>query len=108
MKRKDDNRGAVYVTVRLSNATDVGMMFRGLLEKGEVRTWEGEALVDTGSTLSLVSPELAEKLGLRIHRQATGVLADGNRVSCGVSMAYFLKSKDAKPPRMPTSWATRS
>ena len=91
MKRKDNNMGAVYVTVRLSNATDVDMMFRGLLDKSEVRTWEGEALVDTGSTLSIVSPELAEKLGLRIHRQAAGVLADGNRVSCGVSMGVLFE-----------------
>ena len=83
--------GAVYVTARLSNATDVGMAKRGLLDKDEVRTCVVEALVDTGSTLSILSPETAKSLGLRIDRQATGVLADGNRVSCGVSMGVLFE-----------------
>jgi len=78
--------GAVFVTVRLSNATDIEISERGLIEKSEVRTCEVEALVDTGSTLSIIPPDLAKNLGLRIHRQATGVLVAGNRVSCGVSM----------------------
>ena len=83
--------GAVFVTVRLSNAIDIEIAERGLIDKGEVRTCEVEALVDTGSTLSSIPPELAATLGLRIHRQATGVLADGNRVSCGVSMGVWFE-----------------
>jgi clan AA aspartic protease len=91
MNRKDNKMGAVFVTVRLSNATDIEIAERGLIEKSEVRTCEVEALVDTGSTLSIIPPELAESLGLRIHRQASGVLADGNRVSCGVSMGVWFE-----------------
>jgi len=83
--------GAVFVTVRLSNATDIENSERGLIEKSEVRTCEVEALVDTGSTLSIIPPDLAKTLGLRIHRRATGVLADGNRVSCGVSMGVWFE-----------------
>ena len=81
--------GAVFVTVRLSNATDIEIAARGLIQQSEIRTREVEALVDTGSTLSIIPPDMAEELGLRIHRQATGVLADGNRVTCGVSLGVF-------------------
>jgi hypothetical protein len=54
MNRKDNKMGAVFVTVRLSNATDIEISERGLIEKSEVRTCEVEALVDTGSTLSII------------------------------------------------------
>ena len=78
--------GAVYVTARLSNATDVGMSERGLLQKDDIRSSVVEALVDTGSTHSIIPPELAKTLGLEIHRRVTGILADGSRVSCGVTL----------------------
>lgn len=83
--------GAVYVLVRLSNAADIEMAERGLMEKSEIRRCEVEALVDTGSTHSIIPPDLAKTLGLRAHRQATGVLADGNRVSCGVSLGVLFE-----------------
>ena len=76
--------GAVYVTVRLSNAIDAEMERQGLLEKSRIRTYEGEALVDTGAARSVIPPDIANNLGLGIYRQATGLLADGTRISCGV------------------------
>jgi predicted aspartyl protease len=91
MNRKDNKMGAVFVMVRLSNATDMELVERGLIQRDEIRTCEAEALVDTGSTLSIIPPEMAETLGLRIHRQATGVLADGNRVTCGVSLGVLFE-----------------
>jgi clan AA aspartic protease len=91
MNRKDDKMGAVYVTVRLSNATDIENAERGIMGKDEIRSWEGEALVDTGSTHSSIPPDIAKKLGLRSRRQATGVLADGNRVSCGVTLVVLFE-----------------
>jgi clan AA aspartic protease len=77
--------GEVHVTVRLSNATDLEMAEQGLLEGSAVRRCEIEALVDTGATRSIIPPDLVERLGLRIRRHAIGILADGTRVSCGVS-----------------------
>jgi clan AA aspartic protease len=84
MNQKEKQMGAVYVTVRLSNAIDVEMARQGLLEQNKVRTFEGAALVDTGATRSVIPPDIAKHLGLGIYRQATGLLADGTRVSCGV------------------------
>jgi hypothetical protein len=50
MNRKDDKMGAVYVTAKLSNAGDIELADRGLIGKEEIRTWTGEALVDTESS----------------------------------------------------------
>ena len=52
--------------------------------------------MDTGSTQSIIPPDLAKSPGLRIHRQATGILADGKRVSCGVSLGvrYEIGGRD--------------
>ena len=76
--------GEVHVKVRLSNAADIELMERGLLQSTEVRTCEVEAFVDTGATRSILPPELVERLGLRIRRTAIGTLADGTQVPCGV------------------------
>jgi clan AA aspartic protease len=76
--------GEVNVRVRLSNATDIEMSEQGLLESSKVRSCEVEALVDTGATRSVIPQSLVDRLGLRIYRQATGTLADGTRVPCGV------------------------
>jgi hypothetical protein len=76
--------GEVNVRVRLSNATDIEMCERGLLERSEVRSCEVEALVETGATRSVIPQSLVDQLGLRIRRYATGTLADGTRVPCGV------------------------
>ena len=76
--------GAVFVTVRLSNATDLEMERQGIPGANKVRFWEGEALVDTGATKSAISPEIAQRLGVGIYREAIGHLADGTAVPCGV------------------------
>ena len=76
--------GEVNVRVRLSNAGDVELMRKGLLEAGRVRTWEVDALVDTGATRSIIPPDVAERLGLTILSQASGRLADGNLVTVGI------------------------
>ena len=76
--------GEVNVKVRLSNAIDIEMSEQGLLESSKVRSCEVEALVDTGATRSIIPQSLVDRLGLRIRRQATGTLADGTRVPCGV------------------------
>ena len=77
--------GAVYVKVRLSNAVDLENARRGLTTINEVRSCEVEALVDTGCTRSVVSQEVAERLGLTIKGHKTGTLADGRQARVGLS-----------------------
>ena len=83
--------GEVYVKVQLSNATDVEMAEQGLIEKSKVRTCQVDALVDTGANRSILPNGIVERLGLRIRRQATGTLADGSQVSCGVCSGVIFK-----------------
>jgi clan AA aspartic protease len=80
-----DKMGAVYVRVRLSNAGDVEKVRTGQTSQKTVRTIEVDALVDTGSTRSAVTKEVAKHLGLNIMSRAQGTLADGTRISIGFS-----------------------
>ena len=76
--------GAVYVRVRLSNAGDVEQMRKGQSIENQIRTLEVDALVDTGSTRSVVTREVAAELGLTIMSRAAGRLADGSSVNVGI------------------------
>ena len=82
---KREQMGEVYVRVRLSNAIDLAMVEKGLLEKDKVRTCEVDALVDTGCTKSMLPVDLATQLGVSTSRQITGRLADGNLVTVGAT-----------------------
>ncbi len=81
--------GEVYVKVRLSNAVDTGLVQRGLLRANEVRTCELDALVDTGATRSVISQEIADRLGLIPFSQATGRLADGSQITVEIVGIHF-------------------
>ena len=76
--------GEVHVRVRLSNAMDTEMAEQGLLEVDRIRSCEVDALVDTGATRSVISSELAGRLGLRISRHTKAILGDGSEVPIGV------------------------
>ena len=82
---KREQMGEVHVRVRLSNPADLEQAAQGLIDKEKVRSYEVEALVDTGATRSVIPPEILHQLGVSIHRQTTGRLADGSRVSVGMS-----------------------
>jgi clan AA aspartic protease len=79
-----DNMGEVFVRVRLSNAGDVERARTGSSESSAVRTVEVDALVDTGSTRSVIPPEIAERLGLNVLAHATGRMADGSHVKVDI------------------------
>ena len=79
--------GAVHVRVRLTNATDMEMVRRGLLDPGQVHSCEVEALVDTGASRSVIPPDLAQELGLTIWSRSAATLADGSRLPVGMSGA---------------------
>ena len=65
MRRPDgENMGEVHVRVRLSNAGDVERVHRGLATTDQVRSCEVDALVDTGSTRSVIPADIVASLGL--------------------------------------------
>ena len=61
---KREQMGEVHVRVRLSNPADLEQAAQGLIDKEKVRSYEVEALVDTGVTRSVIPPEILHQLGV--------------------------------------------
>ena len=82
-----ENMGEVHVRVRLSNAGDIERVHQGLATMNQVRGCEVDALVDTGSTRSVIPAEIVASLGLTLVDTAVGRLGDGSSVSVGICSA---------------------
>ncbi len=78
---KESPMGEVLVPVRITNPYDLA------------RTWEGEFLVDTGASDSIVATSVLESIGLtpRVVREVW--LADGSMVRRLVGPAFFTVSE---------------
>jgi clan AA aspartic protease len=77
--------GAVYTTVRLTNAVDEGMVRRGVLAPRHLRQFEGDALVDTGALMLVIPQTVANELGLQIVGQQLARFANGQEEVLGVT-----------------------
>src|SRR5215210_1683215 len=69
--------GEVRVKVKLTNALDRALARRGKIEKKEIRSYEADALVDTGAVSSVVPQNVMEQLGLQSDGQRVAEYADG-------------------------------
>lgn len=77
--------GAVRVKARLTNAADEELVERGLLKLEQVRTYEAEALVDTGAVRTVLPADVAARLGLRTRGQLVAQYADGRNEAVSVT-----------------------
>jgi clan AA aspartic protease len=68
--------GEVRVKVKLTNAVDEAMVRRGLLTADQIRSYEAEALVDTGAVRSVVPAHVVRLLGLAIVGKARATYAN--------------------------------
>ncbi|MEP6719381.1 MAG: clan AA aspartic protease [bacterium] len=68
--------GEVRVKVKLTNAVDEAMVRRGLLTADKVRSYECEALVDTGVVRSVLPAHVVRLLGLAIVGKARATYAN--------------------------------
>ncbi len=68
--------GEVKIKIKIINATDEGMFRRGELSAHLVRSEETLAVLDAGATTSVVTPEIAQRLGLAVLRQERAVYAN--------------------------------
>lgn len=71
--------GAVRVKVKLTNTVDEELFQRGQLSSDKIRSYEAEALVDTGSVITVIPVRVAEQLGLRSRGHRVACHADGRR-----------------------------
>jgi predicted aspartyl protease len=68
--------GEVRVTVKLTNAVDEAMVRRGLLTADKIRSYEAEALVDTGAVRSVLPIHVVQRLGLSTVRKTRATNAN--------------------------------
>lgn len=69
--------GEVRTKVKLTNTLDKALARRGTIEKGEIRTYEADALIDTGVVSSVVPANVMKQLGLQSDGQRVAEYADG-------------------------------
>jgi clan AA aspartic protease len=69
--------GEVRVKVKLTNALDRALARRGKISENEIRTYEADALVDSGAVSSVVPQNVMQQLGLQSDGQRVAEYADG-------------------------------
>lgn len=69
--------GEVRVKVKLKNPFDEELVRRGQLQPDEVRTYEADALVDTGAVRCVVPGHVVDQLGVSRVGTRNAVYADG-------------------------------
>ena len=77
--------GEVRVRARLTNAVDEELVRRGVLTPDQVRTYEADALVDTGAVRMVLPPEIVARLGLGTRGQRMAEYADGRKEAVNVT-----------------------
>ena len=83
--------GQVHVSVTLTNARETVMAQLGQLSPDAVHTYQGEALVDTGATRSVLPPFVAEQLGLVRLSHTDAQYADGRVEEVDVSEPFLVE-----------------
>ncbi len=69
--------GEVRVKVKLTNTLDRALARRGQIDLKDVRTYEADALIDTGAVSSVVPANIMAQLGLQSDGQRVAQYADG-------------------------------
>ena len=88
--------GEVRVKAKLTNAVDEALVRRGMLQPEQVRTYEADALVDTGAVRTVLPQHVADRLGLAMRGQRVAEYADGRKEAVSVTepLAIDLEGRD--------------
>lgn len=89
--------GEIRVRVRLVNTTDADLAARGQLPVDQVRTYDADALVDTGAVYPAIPVSIQQVLGVTIRGQRMIMLADGRRdtVDFTAPIRFEIMGRDA-------------
>ena len=68
--------GEIVVAVELENPVDRGLFDRGQVQEADVRRATIEAFADTGAMISMLPPNVVERLGIAIFRTVVVTYAD--------------------------------
>src|SRR5216110_627505 len=77
--------GEVRVKVKLRNVADEAAALAGRLPRGEVRSMEVDALVDTGAVRSCVPQPLLDRLGIQPAEHTLVEYANGQKEAVGLA-----------------------
>ncbi|MBI3653530.1 MAG: clan AA aspartic protease [Acidobacteria bacterium] len=88
--------GEVRVKAKLSNLNDEVLVKRGQLTPDKVRSYEADALVDTGAVRSVIPIHIVQQLGLTILDLQVAEYADGSKDVVGVTEAVNFRIIDRR------------
>ena len=71
--------GEVRAQVKLINAADESLARRGMLSSGEIRSYDANALIDTGAVCTVIPTDVMQALGLTSVHQRLVEYADGRK-----------------------------
>jgi len=71
--------GEIRVKVRLTNAVDEALMRDGKLPRDQVRSYDADAMVDTGAVRTVIPAEVMQRLGMGTHGLRVAEYADGRK-----------------------------
>ena len=83
--------GEVRVRVQLKNAGDEVLVRRGLMSPEQVRTYDAEAVVDTGAIRCVLPSHVVQRLGLATIGQRVAEYADGRLDQVDLTEAFTLE-----------------
>ncbi len=69
--------GEVRVKVKLTNALDRALARRGKIDEKDIRTYEADALIDSGAVSSVVPANVMQQLGLQSDGKRVAEYGDG-------------------------------
>lgn len=81
----------VRVKIRIINASDEALVRLGQLTKDEIRTYETDALIDTGAVSSVFPIEVVQRLGLFLVRKARATYANNSSENVDVTEAVGIE-----------------
>ena len=77
--------GEVRTQALILNAGDEALARRGRIAPEQIRSYEADALVDTGAVRSVLPPHVVQQLAIEIRGQRMAEYADGRKESVGVT-----------------------
>jgi clan AA aspartic protease len=77
--------GEIRAKVRLINAVDEALARRGQLAADRVRSYQADAMIDTGAVRTIIPVHVMQQLGLEARGQRVAEYADGRKESVNVT-----------------------
>ncbi len=83
--------GEVRANIKITNATDEALARRGKISEEEIRSYEAEAMIDTGAVQTVIPADVVNLLGLQTPDQRGVEYADGRNEVVPVTEAIVIE-----------------